>query len=364
MRTAVVFVMFLFLSLSSCMEFPEEEVGYAPLVLKSASGFSSETGEIFLQRSVASGLIISTANASITVASAKWTIENSVYNGTEISHKFMTSGKVTLTVDAILSTGVAVNKSFTVNVVDDISKVDPVIMKSVSFANGKTNVFFLFSRERLRHATDSTLYYIGNMTDWKSVRVYYKSYVLNEKGEAVKVNDVGKFIGFTLSLSDANHEMALVHSQTIWTDFTGSAYVEKANPGKLKFSTKAGAITPLGDSYVSDLPGKAGDAYFRFSQSVGKVDLYFKLDGDYTANAFYAYQLANGQFSQPVLLFPVDGKPGWGRAELLEAQYVGRVISFRFGPDYKSPTVFSENMKKSGYFSTFSNGVEIQFQKI
>lgn len=364
MRALVVFASFLLLSLSSCLEFPEMEEGYAPLVLKSATGFSSETGEIYVQHNIGAGLEVSTSKPEITVSSAVWTIETSSYNGVEISHKFTTLGRVTLTVDAILSTGATASKSFVVNVVQDISKNDPIIMKSQGRSAGKTAILFLFSRERLRYASSTELFYIGSMTDWKNIPISYKSYVINDQGEAIVVTDVGKYVGFTLESADGDYEMALVHSQSVWVDFSGSAYVQKANTGKIRFGVRGLDIIALGDNWVSDLPGNAGDMYFRFSQSSAKVDLYFKLEADYSANAFYTYQLANGQFSSPVLLFPVEGKPSWGRAELLSAQYLDRVITFRFGPDYHSPSVLSGNLQKSSYFSTFKNGIEIQFQKI
>lgn len=301
MRAAVVFLIFLF-ALSSCLEFPTEEVGYVPLVLKSASGFSSETGEIYVQRSISVGLEVTTSstNTDVRVVSATWKIDESTYSGTQIFHKFNSSGKVTLSVEALLSSGVTVKKDFIVNVVEDLSSFDPVIIKSLSQSGGKTEMLILISRERLRYATDTAFYYIGNMTDWKNIRVYPKSYIVNDKGEAVLVSDVGKYLGFKLILADGDYEMAFVHSNNIWADLSGSVYIKKDNPGKLKFAVKGRDIIAMGDNGLSYLPGTVGDSYFRFTQNTAKVDLYFKLDANCNANAFYTYQLANGQFSQTI----------------------------------------------------------------
>lgn len=242
MKNIYIWVLGILLIIPSCLKFVEPSNRSIHVVL-TANSFTSDVGEVYIQRFVPTTLEVLIPD-SLNIAGVSWKIENTHSYLKRAVHKFNILGEVFLSVEVTFSNGIKASRNFTVKVVDNLSKVDPVIITPLSRVNGKTELLFLFSRERLRYAKDTALYYVGNLTEWKNVRAIYHSYVLDETGKPIVTKDAGKYVGFKLSLADNQYELALVHSNNIWTNFSGSKYIGQENLGRIKFSLRSMEVTP------------------------------------------------------------------------------------------------------------------------
>lgn len=242
MKRIFVWAFSIVLIIPSCLKFVEPSNRSIHVVL-AANSFTSDVGEVYIQRFVPTTLEVLIPD-SLSITGVSWKIENTHSYLKRAVHKFNILGEVFLSVEVTFSNGIKASRNFTVRVVDNLSKVDPVIITPLSRVNGKTELLFLFSRERLRYAKDTVLYYIGNLTDWKNVRAVYRSYIVDGAGKAIIATDAGKYVGFKLSLADNQYEIALVHSNNIWTNFSGSKYISPENLGRIKFSLRSMEVTP------------------------------------------------------------------------------------------------------------------------
>lgn len=340
------------------------------LVLKSASGFSSTTGDIFVQQGVGTGLKVE-SKTSIGITEATWKIEGTTYQGVQVAHRFNALGTVPVEVVAKFANGSTETRTFNVKSVADISASDPIRTFVTAKTDGTWDVLILFSKERIRHATDNVLNYTGSVTDWRPVTILdaEKNYVIGTDGKPIKTTDVGKYVGVTVNLKNrGEYSIALAHSGNIWANWSGSAFVKAADPGLAIFWFDGGNITARGDSYVvENLPGVTGDGYFRFNQTgddiTGKVILYFQLDQDFTTSAFVVRELEGGTYGSPITMWPVDNFPRWGQIELPITEMLGKVSGFRYGPNNNSPGTYSANMAKSFFYDGYYKNIRIHIVK-
>lgn len=372
---AVLFVAFL----ASC-EFEEFEppvlneeqiASQSNLVLKSATGFTSDLGVVYVQQGIAAGMKIESKTASA-ITEAEWTIESTTYKAVQIAHKFNTIGSVTVKVVAKFADGSTETRTFTIQVVPDISKAEPIRYFVTAKTDGSWDVLFLFAKERLRYATDNVLYYNGSVTGWQKTLVADadKNYIIGTDGKPATTTDVGKYVGVKLNLKvREEYSIALVHSGSIWADYGGSSFVKTTEPGLAIFWFDAGTITPRGDSFIAEnLPGAGGDGYFRFNQTgdavTGKVTLYFRLDGNFTASAFVVRELEGGTYGTPISMYSVPNFPQWGQIELPITEMLNKVCGFRYGPDKNSPAVFAAGMSKSFFYDSYFKNIRISLLKV
>ncbi len=350
----------------------EEQIeSQSNLVLKSASGFTSDLGTIYVQQGIATGMKVESKTSSA-VTEATWTMESTTYTAVQVVHKFNSIGSVTVKVVAKFADGSTETRTFTIQVVPDISKAEPIRYFVTAKTDGSWDVLFLFAKERLRYATDNVLYFNGSVTGWQKTVIADadKNYVIGTDGKPVTTTDVGKYVGVKLNLKiKEEYSIALVHSGNVWADYSGSSFVKAAEPGLAIFWFDAGTITPLGDSYVAEnLPGASGDNYFRFNQTgdevTGKVTLYFHLDGNFTTAAFVARELEGGTYGTPITMYSVQGFSEWGQIELPITEMLGKVCGFRYGPDKNSPMVYSENMNKSFFYDSYFRNIRISLLKV
>jgi len=349
-------------------EFIEAE---SNLVLKSASGFSSTTGDVFVQQGIGTGLKVE-SKTSIGITEATWKVEGTTYQGVQIAHRFNSAGEVPVEILAKFANGSTETRTFKVKSVVDISTADPIRTFVTSKTDGSWDVLILFSKERIRHATDNVFYYTGSVSEWqkKTIPKTDHNYVIGTNGQPAKTTDVGKYIGVTVNLKTrGEYSIALVHSGNNWADFSGSAFIKAAEPGLAVFWFDGGNITARGDSYVAEnLPGVTGDGYFRFNQTgdetTGKVILYFHLDQDFTTSAFVVRELEGGTYSAPITMWPVDNYPRWGQIELPITEMLGKISGFRYGPNKNSPSTYSVNMAKSFFYDGYYKNIRIHIVKV
>ncbi len=350
----------------------EEEVEIASnLVLKSASGFTSDLGVIYVQQGIGTGMKVESKTTSL-VTEAEWTIENTTYKSVQIAHKFTSLGSVPVRVVAKFADGSTETRTFTVQSVADIGKSDPIRYFVTAKTDGSWDVLFLFAKERLRHASDNVLYFTGSVAGWQKTVIAdtEKNYIINTDGKPAKTADVGKYIGVTLNLKTrGEYSIAIIHSGSIWADYSGSNFVKAAEPGLALIWFDGGNITPRGDSYIAEnLPGASGDGFFRFNQTgdavTGKVTLYFRLDGNFTTAAFVARELDGGTYGAPITMYSVANFPEWGQIELPVTEMLGKVCGFRYGPNSSTPTVYSGNMSKSFFYDSYFKNIRISILKV
>jgi|GEM_PF-1662977 hypothetical protein len=343
------------------------------VVIKSSKGYSTSVGLIYVQKDLPTGFKVEARSGAVSpITSAIWTIEGSTYQGTQIWHKFSGLGEIPITVVVTFENKTKETRKITIVSVMDLSTVDPIRHFITNNGDGTYNVLLLFSRERLRHASDTNFFYIGNVSDWKrvSIKPKYKRYVITPTGKPQMTSDVGKYVGVNLKITPSlsSHNIAIIHSDSLWADFSGSAFVKKDNPGLAWFTLHDGALTPQGDSYEKNLPGKAGDSYFRFTQTgdtiSGKVTLYFKLTDNFTNAAFVVRQLEGGTYTEPIQMYSVVDHPQWGQIELPITEMYGKVCAFRYGPNRNQASVYSKNMPLSFFYDPYYKNIRVIISRV
>jgi len=338
------------------------------VIIKSSKGYSSAVGLIYVQKDLPTGFKVEARSSAVSpITSATWSIEGNDYQGTQIWHKFSGLGEIPVTVVVTFENKTTETRKITVVSVMDLSTVDPIRYFVTKNSNNTYNVLLLFSRERLRHASDTNFFYIGNVSDWKRIAIQpaQKRYVITPAGQPQVTNDVGKYIGVNLTITSSlsSHNIAIIHSDSLWADFSGSAFIKESNPGLAWFTLYDGVLTPQGDSYDKHLPGETGDAYFRFTQIgdtvTGKVKLYFKLADNFTNAAFVVRQLEGGTYSSPIQMWSVTDYPQWGQIELPITEMYGKICAFRYGPNSGQATVYSTNMPKSFFYDPYYKNLRV-----
>lgn len=350
-------------------DLPEEVVEDqgSSLVLSTRSGFSSSSGTIYVPQDV--GTIFNLESKKSKIKHAFWEIEDAKYEGTQVSHKFVSLGEVKVKIRAKFEDGSEEDREFTVISVLDVSSTDPVQIFSEKKSDGSFDVLFLFSKERLRFASSDKYFYNGLVTEWKVKPVPEdNAYIIDKDGKPKKTKDVGKYVGLTINLKlKGLYNIALIHSETNWTDLSGSKFVKADNPGLVWFWFEDGEIIPQGDVETVNLPGESGDEYFRFSYSGASnndVVLFFQLEKAFQGEAFVVRELSGGGYSAPISLEAVSGHPNWGKIKLAASELEWRVSGFRYGPDKRKLEVYSPNMKKSFFYSDYYKNLRIVVYKI
>ncbi|MFZ4632402.1 MAG: hypothetical protein ACOYL8_04360 [Patescibacteria group bacterium] len=340
--------------------------------MKSANGFSSDLGTIYVQKDISTGLKVETKIASNPIDSAFWKIGTKDYKGVEILHKFTSLGEVSLTVTVKFKDKSTEIRTFKIQSVLDISSADPVRCFTTNNNNGTWQVLILVSKERLKYAVDTNFYYNGLVSNWEKKAIAYatKSYVIGTDGKPAVVKSPGKYIGIDIKLSVSGlYNFALIYDQTIWADLSGSAFIRKENAGLAWFYFDSGVITAKGESTTAaSLPGVSGDTYFRFEQVgdtiTGKGILYFKLDENFTTNAFVVRELSGGTYSAPSNLNAVTSFPEWGKIEIPIKELLGKVSGFKYGPSISAPTLFAKNMAYSFSYDEYFKNIRLSMLKV
>ncbi len=351
-------------SFTSCVEFPESDFESSQITLKSANGYSSESGEFYVQQGIATLLYLESKTYSI--SSAFWRLDGKTYDQLEIVHTFSGLGEFEVKVEIKLSDGNTLNKTFKVTSVLDISTNDPVKMFSNKLSNGKWEILVLLSKERLRFASSDSYYFLGTMNDWVAELIPASdlNFIINAQGLPEKTSDVGKYIGarFQLDKSD-EHKIAIQVADGSWADFSGSVFIkkEKKDIAVFYFDAESGELIPQGDYSNQVLPGKSGDNYFRFEVLAGqeKIKLFFRLENDYTNKSFFRYRLESGLYSSYVGLNLVPNFPLWGSVEMSMTEFKGKILDLRYGADNSRSEVYSGNMSKSRFYSNYFKSLRL-----
>jgi len=339
--------------------------------------------KIYVQKDVVTSVQLVSTNTNNPLTSATWTIENTNYNGLNVSHKFSNLGDVVVHVVATFQSGTTETRDFTLTVTKDMSAYDPVkvyVTGSSIISGGTWNgytryaVIMLISKER---ATNKTMYgYSGNFNDdnqanWLAgvkVPTIEANYIIVNGVPTQVTNDIGKYFAIKLNLIAREYQGAVGEFEKSdgtgsfsWLDLSGSAYVKASeNIGIFKFRMNSnGTITPLGDGYVpttDNVPGTAGDigeGIFRHELVGGKLIVYFRLSQAFS-NLTPFMSIKNqetGVWGTPIALTAVSNYSNYGKAELLETQVINNLTSLRFG-NVKSNGAFDfSQMEKSLYYS-------------
>jgi hypothetical protein len=257
----VIFIILIVINVTSCLDYPDydKESTQPELILKSANGYSSDLGEFYVQKGIATVLYLQGRDSDI--MSASWEIENDRQKGKQIVYTFNSINSYDIEVEALMSSGQTITKTFTVNSILDLSQKDPVKSFVVSNNNDKWQLLFLFSKERMSESDGSYYNYIGTMTNWDEKRIDSEdeNYIINSDGDPKMVDDVGNYLGVNFELSEYSdeHEIAIVLDNGNWVNLSGSEYVKSDNKTKavFYFDAEVGEIIPQGDYTEAILPG-------------------------------------------------------------------------------------------------------------
>jgi len=343
------------------------------VIIRTNTGHSSAVGVIYVQKGLLTGLTVRNRRAAGSpVTEATWSIEGKTYTSIQAWHKFTNLGQVNVSVLLKFQNGSSETRRFRVISVVNISQGDPVKSFVTNNNNATWNVLLLFSKERLKHATDTNFFFTGNVNSWQQTIISpaHKRYVINATGQPELTNGAGQYVGVNLTMTSSLgvHNIALIHSAGLWADFSGSVFIKDANPGLAWFSFHNGVLTPQGDNYAKNLPGEIGDAYFRFTQVgnniTGRIILFFKLESNFTSSAFVVRQLGSGAYTNPIRMQPVSGFSEWGQIELPATEMHNRVVAFRYGPNISQPEIYSGIMIRSFFYDPFYKDLRVEIGAI
>ena len=335
----------------------EKEVITGSLIMKMANGFNSQSGEMYIQKGVNTWMNVKDKTGK-SIKLVVWEIDNKRFFGQDIIYKPEKIGLIDVLIEAEYQDGDVIKSEFKLNSVYNITEFDPV--KAFVLTGG--NALVLISKERIANAVNKNFFYVGNMTNWvnRAVPVADHNFVITS-GQPVAVTDVGKYIGLRFKMEVGENKLALVYAdpygENTWADLSGSQFIKvEENPGIILFDYNGQEIIPLGDNQM-DLPGSNGDTYFRFSKREGVIDIYFHFDANITANSFFVKRNDDGAYSAPVTVNAVTSFPDWGTISLPWTDVENKVLYLRAGENKNAPTVFSENMKKSRFYTDFYNAL-------
>ncbi|MDA3802961.1 MAG: hypothetical protein PF488_03655 [Patescibacteria group bacterium] len=366
----IVFVILVMFNTVSCIDYPDfdTESMSEELILKSANGYSSELGEFYVQRGVATVLYLEGRNYDI--MSATWEINDEKVEGKQIVYTFNSTISYDIEVEATMSNGEVVNKTFVVNCIVDLSEKDPIKSFVLGNDNDKWQLLFLFSKERMSESNGSYYNYIGTMTDWdeEEINSNDENYIINSDGEPERVDDVGKYLGVNFELENYSdeHEIAIVLDNGDWVDLSGSNFVKNDNKTKaiFYFDSEAGEVIPQGDYSEESLPGESGDMYMRFKIDDENLTVYFLLKDGYTNKSFCKYQKDDGTYTSYRKLEEVSSFSAWGSYSFNIASVRGKIFDLRYGQDYDDDENYSKNMNKSLFYSEYFNCLRLSLLKI
>ena len=132
-----------------------------------------------------------------------------------------------------------------------VIKLDSVHFFVNSNDSGAWNVLFLFPKEVIVNSTDTTFYYIGDLSNWLKITIPFadKSYeIINGKAQRCS-KTVSKYIGVNFKINTTGlYNIALVYDGNVWADLTGrTAMLRVDNSGLAWFYFDQGILTPKGD---------------------------------------------------------------------------------------------------------------------
>ncbi len=363
----IVFILFLS-GLFACVEYPDydSEPADNEIILKSANGFTSETGqEFFVQQNVATILYLQSQNKTINEVS--WNIEGESYKGNSVSHVFKGLGVQTVEVKITFSDNSTTVKTFKLTCLIDISKEDPIKPYFVKDNGSTVFILFLVSKERLIQES-SDYYFIGTMTEWEKKKIQNaNNYIIDDDNNYQKVSDVGTHLGFIFEIKDMseNHELAIVLSNGNWVDLSGSALVDKENYTKAKFYYEASTKKIIAYNNYSDesMPGSLGDLYFRFQLNDESIDIFFNFEKVYQ-NAYCRIRAENGEYEPYIEMDYLSSYQNWAKVTLNRDLVSDRILDIRFGENYNNPNTNIPVMEKSDFYSSYFKSIRISLVDI
>lgn len=339
---------------------PSEEPGVVEsgsIIMRMASGYNSQSGKMYIQKGVSTWMSVKEKTTK-KLKLVTWEIEGKKFFGQEIIYKTDKLGVIAILITAEYEDGTSIESEFELTSVYDISEFDPV--KAFVLSGG--NALILVSKERIANAINKNFFYVGTATEWinRPVPIADHNYVITS-GQPVAVTDVGKYIGIRFKMEVGENKLALIYTdkyaENVWADLSGSQFIKiQDNPGLIIFDYNGAEIIPLGDNQA-ELPGVNGDTYFRFSKREGVIDIYFRFDANISAKSFFVKRTDNGTYSAPVTVNPVTDFPEWGTISLPWTDVENKVLHLRAGENKDTPNVFSENMKKSRFYTDFYNAL-------
>ena len=363
MRLVILLVSIMFIS--SCQWTEPYEPGPSDgsenwdLVLKSANGYSSDVGQVYIQKGLATWFSLSSRSGRI-IENCVWTIDKQVFYGRDITYKHNETGPVLFEIIVYFDDGQSLEIKFYVLSVIDLSEADPV----QSFVDG-SDLLFLISKERIADAVGDDFFYIGSISNWikRPIAKADHNYIISD-GRPVRVSDNGKYIGIRFEAKIGEYSVALVHSDNIWANLSGSSFVRvKENVDQIIFHYDGSKITALGEGIML-YPGNSGDDYFRYSRlSDTKAELYFRLKNGWTNQSFVTFRDTNGLYSTKSSLNRVNDHEEWGVVYIDYNQLSSDILHIRYGPN-NSNDVYDINMSKSSFYSETFDAIRIYVSAI
>jgi len=299
-----------------------------------------------------------------TIRNLVWSFADDQSTSTSINpiHQFNLSppAVTTVTVTGVDSLNVIRTGSATIKMVYSLSNLPAVIpISSVSAGNGLFTTVIAINKDVLKNVPGSGFSYKGDITQWQTFTTVASAdtnwLVVGNSLVAPTQGEVGRYfvIRSTIPLGTYKIGTSRPANGVLWGTFWGEYALPNNLMGFQLVSDSGGAkVVPIGTSAPNNsLPGEIQDSVICFS-SGAKLLIFVNKKSSFSGIEFIRLQDSNGVFQPLILESSVPNFPNWGMVEIPWSSIPTKnSVVFVFGPDRRSPNVYSGNMSSSIFFN-------------
>lgn len=333
----------------------------------SVSGFNNSVvavgDTIFVTKGTAVGFKVSFSGRTIRNLLWSFADDQSTSTSSNPIHQFNLSPPAitTVTVTGVDSLNVTRTGSVTIKIVYSLNNLLAVVpISSVSAGNGLFTTVIAINKDVVKNVPGSGYSYKGDLTQWQTFTTVASAdtnwLVVGNSLVAPTQGEVGRYfvIRATIPLGTYKIGTSRPANGVLW----GTFWDEYALPNNLMgfqlISNGSGGakIVPIGAPVSNNsLPGEIQDSIACFSSSA-KLQIFVNNKTPFSGIEFIRLQDSNGVFQALILESPVPNFPNWGMVEIPWSSIPTKnSVIFVFGPDRRSPNVYSNNMSSSIFFN-------------
>lgn len=256
--------------------------------------------------------------------------------------------------------------SATIKIVNSLDNLAAVVFTSITAAgNNLYSVVMAIHKDVLKNVPGSGYSYKGDITQWQTFATVSNAdanwLVVNHALVTPTQGEIGKYfvVRATLPLSTYKTATSRPDNGVLWGTFWGEYSLPNNLMGFQLVSDGSGGAKaiPIGVAPTANLPGDIQDSITCFSPVATKLTIFVNNKTPFSNIEFIRLQDSNGVFQAPILESPVPGFPNWGMIEVpwTSIPTSKNSIVFVFGPDRRSPNIYSSNMAQSVFFDPSYN---------
>jgi|GEM_PF-1087581 len=258
------------------------------------------------------------------------------------------------------SLNVTHNGSATIKIVNSLDNLAAVVFTSITAAgNNLYSVVIAIHKDVVKNVPGSGYSYKGDITQWQTFTNVASNdenwLIVNHALVAPTNGEVGKYfvVRATLPLSTYKIGTSRPNNGVLWGTFWGEYSLPNSLMGFQLVSNGTGGAKaiPIGVTPAAILPGDIQDLITCFTPAT-KLTIFVNNKAPFSNIEFIRLQDSNGVFLAPIRESPVPGFPNWGMIEVPWALIPtsNNSIVYVFGPDFRSPNIYSPNMAESEFF--------------